>query len=173
NPRDLYNVPGIVTNYINVIDNMHAMTGFNNVVEVTIGNPVILINGEEFEMPVAAYISPVSQAAMVPVRFVSVALGLEEDAVRWDPTTSTVTIDTGINNRIVQFVSNETFYRVNGAQISMVGADNVTLVASEIREERMFIPFRQLGNAFGIPVSWDAETTTAFYNNPAEFAGIQ
>jgi hypothetical protein len=30
--------------------------------------------------------------------------------------------------------------------------------------ERLFIPFRALGNALGVTVDWDAATRTAIYN---------
>ena len=37
-------------------------------------------------------------------------------------------------------------------------------VVAEITDSRMFVPFRALGQALGVPVDWDAETRTAIYN---------
>lgn len=36
-------------------------------------------------------------------------------------------------------------------------------VEAEIKDGRMFIPFRALGNALGVNVNWDANTKTAIY----------
>ena len=35
---------------------------------------------------------------------------------------------------------------------------------AEIKDNRMFVPFRGLGYAIGVPVDWDAETKTAIFN---------
>ena len=37
-------------------------------------------------------------------------------------------------------------------------------VKAEIKDGRMFVPFRALGQALGIAVTWDANTRTAIYN---------
>ena len=36
-------------------------------------------------------------------------------------------------------------------------------VKAEIKDSRMFIPFRALGRALGVQVDWNAETKTAIY----------
>ena len=48
---------------------------------------------------------------------------------------------------------------VDGVAITM---DNGVL--AEIVDGRMFVPFRALGQALGVPVSWNADTRTAIYN---------
>ena len=48
---------------------------------------------------------------------------------------------------------------VNGSTIAMANG-----VTAEITDGRMFVPFRALGQAFGVSVSWDADTKTAIYN---------
>ncbi len=37
-------------------------------------------------------------------------------------------------------------------------------VYAEIKDSRMFVPFRTLGEAVGAKVDWDAETKTAIFN---------
>ena len=37
-------------------------------------------------------------------------------------------------------------------------------VYAEIKDSRMFVPFRNLGEAVGAKVDWDAETKTAIFN---------
>ena len=160
--RDFFSTPGIRASYINVITPAPGgINEFINEVRVTIGNPVILVNGNPYTMPVAPYVSHASNSTMVPVRFVSLALGLPETAVRWDPMNSTVTVDAG--NRIVQFQTGSFHYTVNGVAIPMTNPEGHP-VSMEIREERAFVPFRALGEAFGIRVTWDQDTTTAIFN---------
>ena len=48
---------------------------------------------------------------------------------------------------------------VNGSTIAMANG-----VTAEITDGRMFVPFRALGQAFGVSVSWNADTKTAIYN---------
>lgn len=37
-------------------------------------------------------------------------------------------------------------------------------VTAEIRDDRMFVPFRIIGESLGADVEWDADTKTAYYN---------
>jgi len=160
--RDFFPSPGIRTHYINVITPAPGGTQmFTNEVRATMGNPVILINANQYTIPVAPFVSAHSNSTMVPVRFIALALGLPEDAIRWDPTHRTVTVDAG--NRIVQFQAGNYHYTVNGVVMPMVSPDGRP-VAMEIREDRAFVPFRALGEAFGIPVSWEQATSTAIFN---------
>lgn len=162
NENDLFTVPGISAKYINVVTVANdAGSEFKNTVKVTIGNPVIKVNNADVTMPVAAYVSTASNSTMVPVRFVANALGLADNAVKWDNAARTVTVDAG--TRIVQFQIGNTNYLVNGVSVPMVSPDGLP-VAAEITSERAFIPFRALGEAFNVTVGWDAATSTATYN---------
>jgi len=167
NERDFFPVGSISAQYV-VIETPgeFGQNEFSNHVEVPIGQSHVYINGDRTELPVATWICPTSNSAMVPIRFISYALGLDEGAVRWDPETSTVTVDAGV--RIVQFQTGNSFYVVNGVPIRMVNVAGEP-VEMQIRNERSFVPFRALGEAFNIPVSWDAATSTAIYNAPTHF----
>ncbi len=161
NRDDYFNIPGISTKYLSVLPDVNNNSTINNVVKVTVGNPVIVVNGKQVTMPVAAYISQRSNSTMVPVRFISTALGIPDDSVIWDAKTGTITIDSG--ERIVQMQTNSDTMVVNGVDIPMLSPDGLR-VTVEITDDRAFIPFRTLGEAFGINVGWDATSATATYN---------
>lgn len=157
-----FDTPGYMEDYIRVATYATDITGLNSVVKVTIGDPVITIGGQKATMDTAAFIDPASNSTMVPVRFVSVALGIGEDQVKWDDAAKTVTIYNGA--RIIQFAIGSDQIMVNGASTTMYSPDGLPVKAL-IKDERSFIPFRALGTALGVPVSWDAETQTAIYNS--------
>jgi hypothetical protein len=48
---------------------------------------------------------------------------------------------------------------VDGTPITM---DNG--VIAELKNDRMYVPFKAFGTALGIPISWDPTTKTAIYN---------
>jgi len=160
--RDEFSIPGITADYINIAT-LHSNLGLIvGTIEVPIGENFILVNGVVQDMPVAAYVSAESNSTMVPIRFVSQAIGVPEDSVVWDPAASTVTIYT--TGRVIQFTSNSTMMVVDGVASAMVSPDGLP-VRSEITDERMFIPFRQVGIAFGLEVGWRADPPTAIYRN--------
>lgn len=139
-------------------------------VRVTIGEKSLVMDGETVEMDAAAYIQTSSNSTMVPLRFVTLALGVDQDAVTdadnsskiaWDATSKTATIiySAGSQQKIIQFTAGSAEMVVDGVKITM---DNG--VVAEIVDGRMYVPFRALGQALGVPVTWDAETRTAIYN---------
>lgn len=153
--------------YITIVT---ATTTLDNVVKVTIGEKTILIDNESQEMDVAPYIQSTSNSTMVPLRFVSVALGVdnanvanpdESSKVSFDPNTKTATIyyGAGTSQKIIQFTAGSNIMKVDGSEIPMEYG-----VVAEIKDERMFVPFRALGTALGVNVAWDADTRTATYN---------
>lgn len=142
----------------------------DGVVEVTIGEKTITVDGEAVDMDVAAYIQTASNSTMVPLRFVSIALGVDKENVTsvdesskisWDAISKTATIfyAAGNGQKIIQFQAGSAYMTVDGTQIPMENG-----VVAEIVDGRMFVPFRALGTALGVSVSWDAETRTAIYN---------
>lgn len=148
-----------------------TVTGtLDSVVKVTIGEKTILIDDEAQDMDVAPYIQASSNSTMVPLRFVAVALGVdpnsisnpdESSKVSWNANTKTVTIyyGAGTSQKIIQFQAGSNNMVVDGSAIPMDYG-----VVAEIKDDRMFVPFRALGNALGVNVTWDADTRTATYN---------
>lgn len=142
----------------------------DKVVEVTIGESTIKMDGEDVAMDVAPYIQTSSNSTMVPLRFVSLAIGVdaenatsadESNKVMWDANTKTATVlyAAGNGQKIIQFTAGSNIMTIDGTAVPMEYG-----VVAEITDSRMFVPFRALGQALGVPVAWDAETRTAIYN---------
>lgn len=155
--------------YLSVITQTETL---DEVVSVTIGENTIYINDEAYTMEVAPYIQASSNSTMVPLRFVTLALGVDTDAitsgdadssstVTWDANTKTATIfyAAGSGQKIIQFTAGSNTMVVDGTYVPMDYG-----VVAEITDSRMFVPFRALGTALGVPVSWDETTRTATYN---------
>lgn len=165
---------------IDVTNNAYTIQGYVNVVtvvdtidkemKVTIGSTTAMIDGKEVTMDVAPYIQA-NGNTMVPLRFVAVALAggdassveaaQNSDKISWDPVTKTVTIfyGAGTNQKVIQFRIGSTTMKVDGNEIPMENS-----AKAEIKDGRTFVPFRSLGQALGVPVSWDATTKTAIFN---------
>ena len=154
-------------NYLEIVTETATLDGE---VRVTIGEKSLVMDGETVEMDAAAYIQTASNSTMVPLRFVTLALGVDQDAVTdadnsskiaWDATSKTATImySAGSQQKIIQFTAGSPNMVVDGVTITMEYG-----VVAEIVDGRMYVPFRALGQALGVPVTWDAETRTAIYN---------
>ncbi|MDR2650436.1 MAG: copper amine oxidase N-terminal domain-containing protein [Clostridiales bacterium] len=161
-----FNTAGIYSPYINVISSPNDQGSIlSQEVRVTIGENYYTVNGTSYSMPAAAYISAASHSTLVPLRFVANAFGLrDENQIVWDDTNKTATIFAP--SRTVQFTLNKSTMIVDGVSITMFSPDNLPVMA-EIKGDRMYIPFRALGQAFGVPVTWDTATQTAIYNEGA------
>lgn len=142
------------------------------VVSITIGETTCYVDGEAYDMGVAPYIQASTSSTMVPLRFVTLALGVDSDAVAsgdtdntstvtWNANTKTATVfyASGSGQKIIQFTAGSDSMVVDGTTVPM---DNSAV--AEITDSRMFVPFRALGTALGVPVTWDETTRTATYN---------
>lgn len=131
-----------------------------NNVKATMGSDVLVVNNSQFAIDTAPFIQKSSSSALIPLRAVTTALtgtGDNSDIVLWDAETKTVTIN--YNNSKIQFTAGSSYVTINGKAEKMAND-----VYAEIKDSRMFVPFRTLGNALGAEVSWDAETKTAIFN---------
>lgn len=161
NRNDFFsNAPGIIEPYVNVTGTGTALN-LTNIVRATANSPVLMVNDEQMLMDTAPFVSPISDSFMVPVRFISMALGIEAGRVMWSPSTSTVTVDAG--DRIIQFTTNSSIMLVNGIELPMLNAMG-NPVYTEVRDERAFIPFRALAEALNVYVEWDPATATATFD---------
>lgn len=156
-----------VKDYVNVVTETGTL---NQTVKVSVGEKTVLVGDKAIDMDVAPYIQASSNSTMVPLRFVSVALGVdsanvsnpdESNKVTWDANSKTTTIyyGAGTGQKIIQFQAGSNIMVVDGTRIPMEYG-----VKAEIKDGRMFVPFRALGQALGIAVTWDANTRTAIYN---------
>lgn len=125
-------------------------------VEIQIGADYMTVDGTRISLDVPAYIQPESQSTLVPLRAVSEAFG-GDNAVQWNANTKTATIT--YNGKVVEFTANGDYMKINGKERIM--PDNIK---AEITYGRMFVPFRLLGEAMGLDVSWNANTKTAVYS---------
>ncbi len=116
----------------------------------------------------SAYISSASNSTMVPFRMLAHAFGLKDDQIVWDEKNETVTILTA--SKVVQFQKNSDTMTINGVSLPMVSPEGLP-VKAEIKDDRIYLPFRALGNAFGVPVEFDTATKTAIYN-PNGFVNV-
>ncbi len=147
----------ITADYINIKSGSGATAG--DVVAIQPGSTTYTVNGVEKTMDVAPFIDAASQSMMVPVRFIADGVGITEESggLQWSATNKTVVIRNG--NEILEFPVGANFYRINGVKV-----DNENGALTQIKDGRTFVPFRTMGNALAIPVSWNPETRTAQYN---------
>ncbi|MCD8214861.1 MAG: hypothetical protein LUC97_04345 [Clostridiales bacterium] len=137
-------------------------------VNVTIGSSEVIIGDETLSMDAAPYIQQSSNSVLVPLRFVSTAiLGISDDItedslnILWDSDTKTATImfdSIDFGSKIIQFTAGSSNMVINGTTIAMDSN-----VKAELTNGRMFVPFRALGTALGVNVSWDSDNRIASY----------
>jgi len=156
---------GVMADYIAVVSSAEDEPSvLTNEVWVTIGDTYYIVNGKSVDMDAAAYISPSSNSTMVPLRFLSEALGIADENILWidnGPDNKKVVINTP--NKTLAFTIGDPNLVSNGVSIPMLSPDKLP-VAPEIKGDRTYVPFRAVGEAFGVPVTWDKTTQTAKYN---------
>ena len=110
----------------------------------TVGATVYSVNGVQYVMDVAPYIS--NGRTFVPVRYLGDALGA---TVSWDAATQTVTLTKGSNTETMNIGS--TTMTVNGAAVTMD-------VAPVIVNSRTMLPARFVAQGLGAQVGWNPAT---------------
>lgn len=128
----------------------------NKVVKVKIGSTMANVDGKDVQIEVAPYIQKDTNSTMIPLRFVSNALGIDDDDIEFDANTKTITIEKDDN--VVKFFVNNSKYILNN---STKNTNNIKLPKVEIKDGRTFVPFRTLAEAFDLEIKWDANTKTA------------
>lgn len=121
-------------------------------VNIGVGQDSISVGQDIIALDAPAYINAEGYA-MLPTRAISEALGA---TVNWDDETQSVSILSG--SRIISMkVGDRTMY-INGTPVPMN-------TAPEISNDRVFIPVRDMANAFGIKnIDWDEKTSTITLN---------
>ena len=128
---------------------------FTTKVVVPVGEKYIVSGENKVEIDVPAYINA-NGYTMLPLRAVAVALGINTNNVLWDQNTRTATIMYG--SKIISMTYGQKVVYVNGAMIPATAS-------VEIKDNRMFLGMRDLGNALGVTdITWDAATKTATLN---------
>ena len=124
-------------------------------VKLKVGEKVATVNELSVALDTPAYINNSNNSVYVPLRFVSVAL-VGEDNMMWDSNTKTVAIFK--DNKSIKFTVGNNNMIVDGKSINMGNS-----IVPEIKDGRVFVPFRSLGEALGMNVKWDSNTKTAIY----------
>ena len=128
---------------------------FTTKVVVPVGEKYIVSGENKVEIDVPAYINA-NGYTMLPLRAVAVALGINTNNVLWDQNTRTATIMYG--SKIINMTYGQKVVYVNGAMIPATAS-------VEIKDNRMFLGMRDLGNALGVTdITWDQATKTATLN---------
>jgi len=114
------------------------------VIELWVGNDMVLINGEPFVLDIAPFIDKSSGRTMVPLRLIAEAFGA---SVSWDSTTYEVRIEH--NNKTIILIIGLKIYVLNGITYKMD-------VAPTIKNGRTFVPIRFISEALDAEVQWDS-----------------
>ena len=129
-------------------------------VRITVGESTISIGDEVIDTDCVPYIKEGS--LMVPLRMAALAVyGLDVDnadsssSVLWDANLKKATIIAG--GRTVEFTADSNYIVIDGDMVIGSGA------AAEIKNNRMYVPFRALGEALDTDVSWIGESKTAVF----------
>lgn len=125
---------------------------------LAIGTPItVYVNKVKVDFPDQEPYVDINGRTLVPVRFVSEALGANVD---WDGNQQTVTI-TKDQNKIVLTINKKTII-VNGIEKAM----DTAAVATD--QGRTMVPVRFVSEALGQPVGWDQDTYSAYIGEGAE-----
>ncbi len=141
----------------------------SQVVKVSIGNKIASVNGYDTTLSVAPYIQQPSDSMMIPLRFVSTGLGIDESAIQYNANTKEITIT--YNGATAKFIVGTNKLVLNGEEFSML-IENKYPVYTEIKNGSTFIPLRSLELAFGVKIDWVNETKTAILTNGKENTNI-
>lgn len=119
---------------------------------VTIGRMAVTINGEDKAIDAAAYIE--NNRAMMPVRWVSYALGLDPEDLSWDETARMVTVHSGLDE--VLFIIDSDVLFVNQQPFIMD-------CPAVLRQGRAYLPLRFLAEAIGVSFVWEPTTASVTF----------
>ena len=105
-------------------------------------NVNVFSNGDQVDFDEQPIV--VNGRTLIPIRQIANSLGLSDNNVSWDPN-GTVTINNGSNTIII---------RDNQSQVYLNGKAYTTDVPAQIRNGRMMVPLRTIGELFNKKVQW-------------------
>lgn len=137
------------------------------VVKISTGSQIANVNGENITLSIAPYVQKPSNSMMIPLRFVSTALGIDENNIQYIPTTKEIIITNNDTN--VKFIVGSSELVINGESFDMAMKDDDTgkldYIYTEVKNGSTFIPLRSLELAFSVKIDWINETKTAVLTN--------
>jgi hypothetical protein len=108
------------------------------------GEKSFRVNDRDVEMDVAPY--AIDGRAFLPVRYAAQALGIPDENITWDGKTGMVTLVKG-DRKITMKV---------GSRVMLVNTRVVEMdVAPQVKDGRVFLPVRYLGEALGAEFNWN------------------
>jgi hypothetical protein len=166
--------PNVRAAYLKVVSSANDQSSIlSQEVRVPVGQNYYLVNGTTVDMPdnAKAYIDPETSSTYVPLRFVSNAFGMPDEQIIYEKGVITIIHPT----RIIQFTVGQTNMIVNGVAVPMLNAAGVPIAPQTKAYDdgafvRTFVPFRAVGDAFGVKVTWDSDRQEAIYNEGANEA---
>jgi len=117
------------------------------VVRLTVNHLQATVDGKPYTLDAAPFVKPRVNRTLVPVRFVSEALGAR---VEWRAATRQVVITDGGTEIVLTIGSREAL--VNGRPVTL------DCPAELVPPGRTFVPLRFVGETLGAKVDWDAAT---------------
>ncbi|MDK2821992.1 MAG: trimeric autotransporter adhesin [Clostridia bacterium] len=120
----------------------------HSAIQLWIGKNYYMKDGNKYTMDVEPFVDN-NGRTIVPLRFVSYALGLSQDNISWDENTQTATIN--FNNKIIRFTIGKNIYTINGIAYTM---DTVPIS----KNGRVMLPVRYVVNSLGYNISFDPQT---------------
>lgn len=152
--EEYYMDPIAVTEFINITTkNPEDFTGTTAAkVSFVLGSSEYIVNGKATPMDAEPFIK--DGRTMVPIRYVSQALGVSPEQVAWEQSTQTVTI---IADKVIQVKLGSRTMVINGANVPMTAS-------AELVSDRTFVPIAEIARALNVSVEWDEATKTATFN---------
>ena len=140
--KDAYAASGVIAKVITP-----APTEKGGEAVFTIGSTSYTVNGESKTLDVAPFIE--AGRTYLPIRFAAEAAGA--DFINWDQATQTATILKG--DRVASMKLNSKSITVNGGSIAMD-------VPVKLKNDRVVLPLRFVGQALGNTVDWNEADQT-------------
>jgi len=131
-----------------------AAAGDSVDIVLTIGSPVVQVNGASQTIDVAPKIAG-SGYTLVPIRFVAEALGVD---VEWLPETRQVRFTSGVKE-ILLTVGSTTAY-INGEPYAVAYPP---VIDNSLSEGRTLVHIRFVGEAFGCALDWEPKGASTKY----------
>ena len=117
----------------------------------TIGRNHFYLDSQKVNMDAVPFIE--NGRAMIPARYLAVALGILEEGIVWSPSAASLTLSKG--DVTVTLAPGGNMLTINNKPEKM---DAVPI----LQEGRLYLPARFLAKAFGFHVGWDADYKTVF-----------
>ncbi|WP_031514682.1 stalk domain-containing protein [Desulfofalx alkaliphila] len=138
----------VVTFHYRVADDEVPDKQLGKIIGLTIGRVEASVDGASYTLEAAPYVDDKTGRTLVPVRFVSEALGAEVD---WDAQTNRITIVDG--GKVIVLIIGSNNVQVDGVQQS------IECAPTTIPPGRTFIPLRFVSESLGAQVDYEAKTS--------------